>query len=100
MELNLSLAQLQPQLVFIIHGARKKKVISHMMPLVLDLLVTLSSAVTVVCVVSSSSSIAPTSGYSSYGILDQDSNDDLQSCPDSHQTKNRASKEAMSHSRS
>ena len=49
--------------------------------------------------VSSSSSITPSSGYSSYDILDQDSDDDLQSCYDSHQTKNRASKEAVSDSR-
>ena len=65
-----------------------------MMPLVWDLLVILSSVVTVVCVVCSSSSITPTSGYSSYDILDQDSDND------SHQTKNRASKEAVSDSRS
>ena len=54
--------------------------------------------------VSSSSSLTPTSGYSSYDILDQDSEDDLptifQSCHDYHQTKNRASKEAVSDSRS
>ena len=50
--------------------------------------------------VSSSSSITPSSGYSSYDILDQDSNDDIQSCHDSHQAKNRASKEAVSDSRS
>ena len=50
--------------------------------------------------VSSSSSITPSSGYSSYDMLDQDSNDDIQSCHDSHQAKNRASKEAVSDSRS
>ena len=50
--------------------------------------------------VSSSSSITPSSGYSSYDILDQDSDNDLQSCHDSHQTKNRASKEAVRDSRS
>ena len=50
--------------------------------------------------VSSSSSITPSSGYSSYEILDQDSDNDLQSCHDSHQAKNRASKEAVSDSRS
>ena len=49
--------------------------------------------------VSSSSSITPSSGYSSYEILDQDSDNDLQSCHDSHQTKNRASKEGVSDSR-
>ena len=54
--------------------------------------------------VSSSSSITPTSGYSSYDILDQDSEDEVptifQSCHDSHYSKNRVSKEAVSDSRS